>query len=148
MPSAERTIAIRRPVDQVFRFLSDGRTATQWRSGVIEVSKASGDGVGAVYRQVVRGPGGRPVDADYEITALEPDARIAFRAIAGPVRPTGGQAGAESAARAERARVQCAPSTCGPLVPVSASARSTTVWPRRWRTPTVPDRRSAGRENS
>jgi uncharacterized membrane protein len=89
MPSAERTIAIRRPVDQVFRFLSDGRTATQWRSGVIEVSKASGDGVGALYRQVVRGPGGRPVDADYEITALEPDARIGFRAIAGPVRPTG-----------------------------------------------------------
>jgi uncharacterized protein YndB with AHSA1/START domain len=79
MPSAE----------QVFRFLADGRTATQWRWSVIEVSKASGDGVGAVYRQVVRGPGGRPVDADYEITALEPAQRIAFRAIAGPVRPEG-----------------------------------------------------------
>jgi len=89
MPSAERTISIRRPVDQVFRFLADGRTATQWRSGVIEVSKASGDGVGAVYRQVVRGPGGRAIDADYEITALEQDARIAFRTITGPVRPTG-----------------------------------------------------------
>jgi uncharacterized membrane protein len=89
MPSAERTISIRRPVDQVFRFLADGRTATQWRSGVIEVSKASGDGVGAVYRQVVQGPGGRAVDADYEITALEQDARIAFRTITGPVRPTG-----------------------------------------------------------
>lgn len=89
MPGAERSIAIRRPVDQVFRFLADGRTATQWRSSVIEVSKASGEGVGAVYRQVVRGPGGRPVDADYEVTALELDERIAFRAIAGPVRPTG-----------------------------------------------------------
>jgi uncharacterized protein YndB with AHSA1/START domain len=89
MPSAERTIAIRRPIEQVFRFLSDGRTATQWRSSVVDVSRASGDGVGAVYRQVVRGPGGRPVDADYEITALEPNQRIAFRAIAGPVRPEG-----------------------------------------------------------
>ena len=89
MPSAERTIAIRRPVEQVYRFLADGRTATQWRSSVIDVSKASGDGVGAIYRQVVRGPGGRPVDADYEVTALEPDRRIAFRAVAGPVRPTG-----------------------------------------------------------
>ena len=89
MPSAQRTIAIRRPVDQVFRFLADGRTATQWRSGVIDVSKTSGEGVGAVYRQVMRGPGGRAIDADYEITALEPDARIAFRTIAGPVRPTG-----------------------------------------------------------
>lgn len=89
MPYAERTISIRRPVDQVFRFLADGRTATQWRSGVIEVSKASGEGVGSVYRQAVRGPGGRAVDADYEITALEQDRRIAFRTIAGPVRPEG-----------------------------------------------------------
>jgi uncharacterized membrane protein len=89
VPSAERTISIRRPVDQVFRFLADGRTASQWRSGVIDVSKASGEGVGAVYRQVVRGPGGRHVDADYEITALDQDERIAFRTIAGPVRPEG-----------------------------------------------------------
>ena len=89
MPSAERTISIRRPVDEVFRFLSDGRTATQWRSAVIEVSKASGEGVGAVYRQVVRGPGGRAVDADFEITVLEQDQRIGFRTIAGPVRPEG-----------------------------------------------------------
>jgi uncharacterized membrane protein len=89
MPSAERTVSIRRPVDQVFRFLADGRTATQWRSGVIDVSKASGDGVGAVYRQQVRGPGGRAIDADYEITAFEPDRLIGFRTIAGPVRPTG-----------------------------------------------------------
>jgi uncharacterized membrane protein len=89
VPYAERTISIRRPIDQVFRFLADGRTATQWRSGVIDVSKASGEGVGAVYRQVVRGPGGRAVDADYEITALEQDRRIAFRTIAGPVRPEG-----------------------------------------------------------
>src|SRR5262245_43077675 len=89
MPSAERTISIRRPVDQVFRFLADGRTATQWRMGVLEISKAGGEGVGGTWRQVVRGPGGRRVDADYEITALEPDRRIAFRAIAGPVRPEG-----------------------------------------------------------
>jgi uncharacterized protein YndB with AHSA1/START domain len=89
MPSAERTVSIRRPVDQVFRFLADGRTATQWRSGVIDVSKVSGDGLGAVYRQQVRGPGGRAIDADYEITAFEPDKLIGFRAIAGPVRPTG-----------------------------------------------------------
>ena len=89
MPSAERTISVRRPVDQVFRFLADGRTATQWRSGVIDVSKVSGDGLGAVYKQQVRGPGGRPIDADYEITGFETDKLIAFRAIAGPVRPTG-----------------------------------------------------------
>ena len=89
MPEAERTVSIRRPVDQVFRFLANGLTATQWRLGVIDISKRSGDGVGEVWRQVVRGPGGRPVDADYEVTALEPERRIAFRTIAGPVRPEG-----------------------------------------------------------
>jgi uncharacterized protein YndB with AHSA1/START domain len=89
MPSAERTVSIRRPVDQVFRFLADGRTATQWRLAVVEISKISGSGVGEAWRQVVRGPGGRPVAADYELTALEPEQRIAFRTIAGPVRPEG-----------------------------------------------------------
>ncbi|HEY3334954.1 MAG TPA: SRPBCC family protein, partial [Candidatus Limnocylindrales bacterium] len=41
------------------------------------------------WKQGVKGPGGRRIDADYEITAWEPARRMAFRAIAGPVRPTG-----------------------------------------------------------
>ena len=58
MASVERTIAIRRPVDQVYRFLSDPRTASQWRLG----------------------------DAGYEVTALEPERRIALRTVVGPQR--------------------------------------------------------------
>jgi len=42
-----------------------------------------------VYRQGVRGPGGRRIPADYQVTAFEPGTRLAFEAIAGPVRPTG-----------------------------------------------------------
>lgn len=57
--TAERTIGIRRPADQVFRFLSDGRTATQWRAGTLEI------------RQV------------------EPETRIAFASTAGRVRLEG-----------------------------------------------------------
>ncbi len=45
--------------------------------------------VGAKYRQRVAGPGGRTISADIEITALEPDRLIAFRAISGPARPEG-----------------------------------------------------------
>jgi uncharacterized membrane protein len=89
MPSAERTISINRPVDEVFRLVADGAKAPLWRSGVLDVERVSGDGAGAVYRQGVRGPGGRRIPADYEITAFEPNERIAFRAIAGPVRPEG-----------------------------------------------------------
>ena len=89
MPEAERTITINQPPSAVFPVIADGTKAPLWRSGVLDVALVSGSGVGAVYRQGVRGPGGRRIDADYEVTAFEPDRRLAFRAIAGPVRPTG-----------------------------------------------------------
>jgi uncharacterized membrane protein len=89
MPGAERSIVINRPADVVFAFLSDGTTAPQWRSGVLDITRESGEGVGAIYRQGVKGPGGRRVAADYRVTAFDPGHRIAFETIAGPVRPTG-----------------------------------------------------------
>ena len=89
MPSAQHSVSIRRPVGEVFAFVADGENAMRWRPGVLDVSRQSGDGLGAIYRQGVKGPGGRRIPADYEVTAFEPDRRIAFRAIAGPVRPTG-----------------------------------------------------------
>jgi len=89
MPSASRTVTIARPPADVFAFIADGTTAPQWRSGVTDVSLQSGTGLGARYRQGVKGPGGRRVDADYEVTAFERDRRLAFAATAGPVRPTG-----------------------------------------------------------
>ena len=48
MPSAERTVAVNRPIADVFAFVADGEKAQQWRSGVLEVSKKSGDGHGAM----------------------------------------------------------------------------------------------------
>jgi uncharacterized protein YndB with AHSA1/START domain len=89
MPSAQRTITIRKPVAEVFTFVADGTTATRWRPGVLDVEPVSGSGQGAIYRQGVKGPGGRRIAADYEITTYEPNRRLAFKAIAGPVRPTG-----------------------------------------------------------
>ena len=89
VPSAERTILVNRPVGVVFAFLADGLTAPKWRSGVLDIALVSGQGVGATYRQGVKGPGGRRIAADYQVTAYEPDRRISFQAIAGPVRPRG-----------------------------------------------------------
>jgi len=89
MPAATRTITINRSPADVYAFLLDGTTAPSWRPGVLDVALKSGSGVGAVYAQGVKGPGGRRIDADYEITDLQPGKRIAFKAIAGPVRPTG-----------------------------------------------------------
>jgi uncharacterized protein YndB with AHSA1/START domain len=89
VPNAERTIVINKPAADVFAFVADGEKAQQWRSGIVEIKKKSGDGKGAVYRQVVKGPGGRGIDADYEVTDYQPPTHLAFRAIAGPVRPIG-----------------------------------------------------------
>jgi carbon monoxide dehydrogenase subunit G len=89
VPEAERSITINRPVADVFAFLADGLTATKWRSGVLDIAHVSGDGLGAIYRQGVKGPMGRRIAADYRITEYTPTKRIAFEAIAGPVRPRG-----------------------------------------------------------
>lgn len=89
MPEAHNTIQIARPPADVFAFLADGSSNMQWRSGVTDIRLKSGEGQGAIYEQGVRGPFGRRVPADYEITSYEPDRRLGFRAIAGPVRPEG-----------------------------------------------------------
>jgi uncharacterized membrane protein len=89
VPSASHSVTINRRASEVFAFVADGENAPNWRSGVLDVQRVSGHGVGAVYRQGVRGPGRRRVAADYEVTAYEPDKRMAFKTIAGPVRPTG-----------------------------------------------------------
>src|SRR5690349_1052478 len=89
MPEATNTVVIRRPAADVFAFVADGESGRLWRSGVLDVRHRSGQGRGAVYEQGVKGPFGRRVGADYEITEYEPDRRLAFKAIAGPVRPEG-----------------------------------------------------------
>ena len=89
MASASGTIVIHRPPADVFAFLADGENGTKWRPGVLDITHASGEGLGATYRQGVKGPGGRRIAADYEITDYQPSHKIAFKAIAGPVRPTG-----------------------------------------------------------
>ena len=89
MPHATHSVTISRPADAVFAFVADGETAKQWRSGVLDIKRASGDGVGARYTQGVKGPMGRRIEADYEVTASEPGKRLEFQTIAGPVRPHG-----------------------------------------------------------
>jgi uncharacterized membrane protein len=89
VPSAEHQVTIARPVGEVFAFVADGLNGPRWRPSVLDVSLVSGSGADATYRQGVKGPGGRRIAADYRITEYEPNHRLAFVAIAGPVRPTG-----------------------------------------------------------
>jgi len=69
MPSASSEIVINRPPDDVFEFLANPENDPQWRSGVIDLKRVSGNGIGARYAQGVK--------------------TIAFQTVTGPVRPRG-----------------------------------------------------------
>jgi hypothetical protein len=85
--SASRTIVVARPVGVVFGFFADAVNSAKWRSGVVEIGPAGPPVLGKVYRQRVRGPGGRAVSADVKVIELEPDRRVVMEGVSGPVRP-------------------------------------------------------------
>jgi Polyketide cyclase / dehydrase and lipid transport len=48
MPSASHSVVINRPASEVFAFVADGENAPRWRTGVLDIQRESGQGVGAV----------------------------------------------------------------------------------------------------
>ncbi|HSC74125.1 MAG TPA: SRPBCC family protein [Gaiellaceae bacterium] len=56
MPAAENTVVINRPRPEVFAFVADHENDPRWRSGVVDIKRASGEGQGAIYTQGVKGP--------------------------------------------------------------------------------------------
>ena len=62
MPQAQHTVTIRRPVEGVFHYVADGENGAQWRPGVLDIRRVSGEGVGATYEQgfAVRWAAGSP----------------------------------------------------------------------------------------
>jgi carbon monoxide dehydrogenase subunit G len=82
-------VTIERPPETVFAFLSNPENDARWRPGVLDIAHVSGEGVGARYAQGVKGPFGRRIAADIEITDYRPNELIAFRTLSGPVRPRG-----------------------------------------------------------
>ncbi len=89
MPSAENSVVVNKPRSEVFAFVADHENDPKWRPGVLDIKRASGEGHGAVYRQGVKGPMGRRIPADFEVTAYEASSHIAFRTLGGPVQPEG-----------------------------------------------------------
>jgi uncharacterized protein YndB with AHSA1/START domain len=89
MPEAEGSVTIARQLDTVFAFVADCENDPRWRPAVVDIVRVSGEGLGAVYQQGVKGPFGRRVAADFEVTEYEPGKRFSFRVTKGPVRPQG-----------------------------------------------------------
>jgi hypothetical protein len=77
MAEATHFVDIAKPIEVVFAFIADGEKRTQWRSGILDIRRPSGEGVGTTYAQGVSGPTGRRVAADFQITVFEPNRRIA-----------------------------------------------------------------------
>jgi uncharacterized membrane protein len=90
MAHAESSITINRPVSEVYNFLLEGANNPKWRPGVLDIAhdNSTPAGLGSVYKQGLKGPGGR-IDGDYKITRLQPNQLIEFQVISGPARPTG-----------------------------------------------------------
>jgi uncharacterized membrane protein len=86
----QETVTIQKPVEEVFAYMSNAENDAEWRTNVVEIEKVSpGEkGVGTEYRQVVKGPMGKGLDADLRYTEFEPNQRVAFETISGAVRPS------------------------------------------------------------
>ncbi|MEO7130126.1 MAG: SRPBCC family protein [Dermatophilaceae bacterium] len=75
----ERTVTVERPVADVYAYLSDFTTTTEWDAGTIRTTLESGDGgVGTSYRNLSKFLG-RETELTYVITDLEPDRLIKLR---------------------------------------------------------------------
>ena len=90
MAHAEGSITIDRPAKTVFDFVLDGANGPLWSPDITDAKLKPGKplGVGAVFKQGMKGPGGR-IDADYEIVECRPNEWIKFQVVAGPARPVG-----------------------------------------------------------
>jgi len=76
----ERTIRTDRPIEQVFGYLSDFTTTTEWDPGTVRTERDSGGGVGTVYRNVSKLMG-RETALTYTVTDLVPNERISLRGV-------------------------------------------------------------------
>jgi carbon monoxide dehydrogenase subunit G len=91
MAQASNSIDIARSPGEVYAFLADGLNNPRWRPAVKSIRLASGrtGELGAVYHQVLTGPGGGKVAGDYRIAEAIPGRKIRFEVVAGPARPVG-----------------------------------------------------------
>jgi uncharacterized membrane protein len=86
MINVEKSIIIQRPVEEVFNYVSNLTHSAEWQSGLTEVRQITEQplGVGTRYA-LVRTFMGRKMEANNEITELNPGVKVAFKTISGPI---------------------------------------------------------------
>ena len=82
----ESSVMIDRPVEEVFAYIKDIKNWLQWHTGMLEAEQSSEGpvGVGTTYRGVSQSMGQR-MEWTSEVTAYEPDKKMAQRLHSGPM---------------------------------------------------------------
>lgn len=93
MQRESASVAVDRPIQEVFDFLAEGRNNPTWRPDVILVARIAGSGgplgVGSTFHQRVADLQGKRVDEEYEVTRYEPPHLLEFTVTRGLVRLLG-----------------------------------------------------------
>jgi uncharacterized membrane protein len=87
MVKIEHNLVIARPIDQVFVFLVNPSNNSLWQEGVVESRQISEGPVDVGSRgRDIRKFFGRQIECDYEIVEYEPNKKIRFKSISGPIQ--------------------------------------------------------------
>jgi uncharacterized protein YndB with AHSA1/START domain len=107
---------IKRPVTEVFAYVTDPAKLASWQTNT--VSAAAEDGapvhVGTRLREVHLGPGGRQLSSLVEVSELVPDRLFALRTIEGPL-PVDARISVDPSERGTRLRFNVRGEPTGPL---------------------------------
>ena len=81
----QASVTINRPLEEVFRFMTNHQNALQWQSGLLE-ARVTNDvvGVGKTWVDVVQFLG-RRIEIASELTEFEPLRAVGFKSTSGPI---------------------------------------------------------------
>ena len=87
MIKQEFTQEIKRPVEEVFAYVTNFRNNAKWQPGLIE-STQTPDGPAQVGTKVkdVRNFVGQKLESVYEVTELVPNKKVVFKSAGGPIQ--------------------------------------------------------------
>ena len=87
MVRVEHTVVIYRPVKEVFEFLTDPENNRLWQDGVVKSRKISEGRVNVGTRgEDIRKYLGREFQTTYEIVEYQPDKKLRFKSLSGPMK--------------------------------------------------------------
>lgn len=81
----QASVTVNRPIEEVFRFMSDNQNALQWQSGLLEVRVTNDiSGVGKAWVDVVQVLG-RRIEVASELIECDPERVLGFKSTSGPI---------------------------------------------------------------